>query len=175
MSRVGVVLAYLESRGVAAAMIGGAALAVHGIARATLDIDFLTDDVRVLDTEFWSGLRDAPPPEIRRGDSSDPLVGVVRWNGHGDPIDIIVGRGSLTSEILSRRTTIAVGQRKLPVVDAPDLILLKLGAGGPQDLLDVRLMLHSDDGTWRAAVESRLSGCPQSVRDAWGDLRADRG
>jgi hypothetical protein len=173
MSRVGVILNYMESRGVAAAMIGGAALAVHGIARATLDIDFLTDDARILDTEFWVELEDAASPEIRRGDSSDPLVGVVRWNGGGDPIDILVGRGRLTAEILSRRTTIHVGERTLPVVDAPDLILLKLGAGGPQDLLDIRLMLHGDDGTWRAAVESRLPSCPPPVRQAWDKLRAE--
>jgi hypothetical protein len=46
-------------------MIGGSALAVHGYARFTADVDLLTMDGRVLDEKFWDG---ADLPEIRKGD-----------------------------------------------------------------------------------------------------------
>ena len=172
MSRVEAILAFLDARGVAAAMIGGAALAVHGVARATLDIDLLTDDPRVLDPEFWTAMPADPPPEIRRGDASDPLAGVIRCNAAGDPVDLLVGRGRFISEVVARRGFIDAGGFRIPVVDAPDLILLKLSAGGPQDLLDVRLLLHGDPGNWRATVEQRIAQAPRDAQNTWKKLEA---
>lgn len=166
MSRAAEIVAYLDAHGVASAVIGGMALAVHGIARSTVDVDLLTDDARVLERSFWSGLGSAPPAEIRRGDAADPLAGVVRWDTE-DAVDLIVGRGRFASNIVGRRVFLEIGGRKLPVVQAPDLILLKLAAGGPQDLLDVRLLLHADRGEWRAAVEERIETAPMDARQVW--------
>jgi hypothetical protein len=71
-------------------LIGASALAVHGLARFSADVDLLTMDPTVLSDHFWAGLPD--PPEIRSGDLEDPLRGVVRWRGE-PPLDPIVGRG----------------------------------------------------------------------------------
>jgi hypothetical protein len=45
----------LEHHGVPFCVIGGVALAVHGHARYTADVDLLTMDRRVLDPAFWAG------------------------------------------------------------------------------------------------------------------------
>ena len=160
-------ISYLESRGVPCAVIGGVALSAHGIARATLDTDVLVADSAVLDPTFWADLAGSQAPEIRRGDASDPLLGAVRLTGSAEPVDIIVGRAPWTRQILDRRIRILVYDHSLPVVDRADLVLLKLFAGGPQDLLDVQLLLAAGRPTLQAEVEQRLIQAPASVRELW--------
>jgi hypothetical protein len=88
------VSALLERRGTQHALIGAAALAAHGVPRATADVDLLVVETACLDDSTWaelggSGVR----VEIRRGDAADPLAGVVRVTAEGDSsVDIIVGR-----------------------------------------------------------------------------------
>jgi hypothetical protein len=163
------VIRYLESRGIACALIGGAALSAHGIARSTLDTDLLVADPAVLDPTFWAEVREAGAPEIRHGDADDPLRGVVRLSGNEEAVDVIVGRVPWTRHILARRIQIVVSGCPLPVVDRADLVLLKLFAGGPQDLLDVELLLAGVP-TLQAEVEARLSEAPAPVGAAWHRL-----
>jgi hypothetical protein len=164
------VLDYLEAHGVTAALIGGIALSAHGIARATLDADILVADPVVLDQAFWAEGPGPTSPEIRRGDPDDPLLGLVRFDFADTPVDVIVGRGAWIGQILARRLSITVTGRPLPVVDRADLVLLKLFARGPQDLLDVRLLLAAASATLRRQVEERLPQVPASVREAWQEL-----
>lgn len=65
------VAAVLSERGTAHALIGAAALAVHGVSRSTLGQDLLVDDRRVLDSDFWLPLATEATVDIRRGDSQD--------------------------------------------------------------------------------------------------------
>ena len=59
-----------------------------------------------------------------------------------------------------------------PVVDAPDLILLKLYAGGSQDRADVEQLLALDAGGATArAVDKRISALPLRSREIWSALR----
>jgi len=46
----------LEIHGVLYAGIGATALAVHGVTRATADLDLLATDPRCLDPDVWSSL-----------------------------------------------------------------------------------------------------------------------
>jgi hypothetical protein len=162
-------IAYLESRGVVAALIGGGALAAHGIARATLDFDLLVVDRAVLSSQFWDDLG-AAHVEVRPGDPDDPLAGVVRVTDSGESVDNVVGKHTWEAQILARRVYVTVQQQSLPTVDRADLVLLKLFAGGPQDLLDVRLLLAADTGNLRSEVENRLVDLPMEVRRGWEQL-----
>ncbi len=85
------VVIYLESRGVPSALIGGVALGVYGIARATLDVDLLVADPAVLKPAFWAAGRSLGVPEVRSGDADDPLAGVVRFARSREPVDVLVG------------------------------------------------------------------------------------
>ena len=161
------VISYLEIRSVACALIGGVALSAHGIARATLDTDVLVADPSVLDPTFWADFAGSQAPEIRRGDAGDPLLGAVRLTGTAEPVDVIVGRAPWTRQILDRRIRVVVSDHSLPVIDRADLVLLKLFAGGPQDLLDVRLLLADGGPVLEGEVEARLIQAPASVREVW--------
>jgi len=167
MSLLNDVIDYLEHRGVRSALIGGLALAAHGIARATLDSDLLVVNRAVLDATFWSDWTDPLPPEVRVGDADDPLAGVVRLRRAQDSVDVVVGKHRWEARIVERRTQLTVEGRALYVVDAPDLILLKLSAGGPQDLIDVRLLLVAAGEELRRAVEERLVELSVSVQKTW--------
>lgn len=166
-------IAYLAQRGIPSALIGGAALAAHGIARATLDSDLLVVDRSVLASPFWKDCGSATV-EVRSGDADDPLAGVVRVtegnDAAGDAVDIIVGKHPWEAHILARRVYMTVEHQSLPTVDRADLVLLKLFAGGPQDLLDVRLLLAADTGNLCSEVEGRLVDLPAEVQRLWKQL-----
>jgi hypothetical protein len=166
------IVAYLDGRGVVSALIGGGALAAHGIARATLDFDLLVVDRAVLVSPFWD---DFPATvELRPGDADDPLAGVVRVSDGGEAVDVIVGKHAWEAQMLARRVTVTVELQPLPTVDRADLVLLKLFAGGPQDLLDVRLLLAADTGNLRNEVEQRVLDVPVETRRLWKSVCTDR-
>lgn len=159
--------AVLRDAGVPYCVIGAHALAAHGVARFTADVDLLTMDRRVLEPELWPGdLR----PEIRRGDDDDPLEGVARFE---EPtVDVIVGRG----EVMRRAVDEASVRAGLedPVVTARSLALLKLEAGGVQDLADVELLIEAvgrAGADLRAEVDAHRSALSDWGRRKWDEVR----
>ena len=164
MSLVARVLAALEARGVRGALIGGSALAVHGVARSTHDIDLLTTDRSVLDASFVESL--GLHASSQRGDIDDPLVGIVRIEEGDQIVEVIVGGEQWMKAIVDRASAHRIHPDGIPTVEAADLILLKLYAGGPQDLLDVRLLVAAKPDV-AAVVESRLPALPREAQDRW--------
>jgi hypothetical protein len=161
---------HLDDSGVPHAVIGAAALAAAGVARSTFDLDVLVVDPRCLEAEFWNAVRaHGALVDLRRGDSSDPLAGVVRIeHGAERPVDIIVGRSPWQSRALARARRVTAGP---PIVQPRDLILLKLYAGGIQDLWDVRQLLSLPDADALAAgVEEDLRELPVDATDRWRSL-----
>jgi predicted nucleotidyltransferase len=70
------VVALLRERRVAFAVVGAAALAVHGISRATRDLDLLVTDPVCLVESTWTTLRrEGVEVTIRRGDPTIPWPG----------------------------------------------------------------------------------------------------
>ena len=162
------VVAFLERRGSSTALVGAIALAAHGIARATFDLDLLALDSGLLREDAWTELEAlGVTVEVRRGTHDDPLAGVVRaTRGEETPVDVVVGKHRFLEDVLSRRGTLLVGGRSLPFVDAADLVVLKVFAGGPQDLLDAELLLAgAEGGAIRSAVEARLAALPRTLRE----------
>jgi len=168
------VVAVLDRAGAPHAVIGAAALAAHGVARSTFDLDLLTGNQAVLDERLWSGLSADPTVRVtlRRGDADDPLAGVVRVEASGErTIDIVVGRWTWQAEAVEAAVPIHVGSAPLRVVRPVDLILLKLYAGGLQDLSDIQQLLAvGAEPTLRPEVEARLERLPASARHAWQRL-----
>jgi hypothetical protein len=58
---VSAVVDVLGRQQVGFALIGASGMAIHGASRATLDIDLLVTDPRVLSASFWEGLLLAVP------------------------------------------------------------------------------------------------------------------
>lgn len=161
----------LNEQRIPCALIGAAALAARGVARSTYDIDLLVADARVLDADLWAAARTADTRvDIRRGDMDDPLGGVVRIEETSQrPVDVVLGKHGWQREMLSRAEPVPGGP---PIVLPADLILLKLYAGGPQDLWDIRELLNQPGMTAVAAqVDEQLSTGSATMRALWATLR----
>jgi hypothetical protein len=171
MTLVARVVDVLEGNGVAAAVIGGVALAAAGVARSTLDVDLLTTETRVLDAGMWASLQaSGVTVEIRRGDQEDPLGGLVRFEATGErPVDVILGKYAWQTRAVERAVHVGGG----PAVVSPrDLVLLKLYAGGTQDTWDIVELLQTPQAKALAAeVEDDLRNLPASMRQRWATLR----
>lgn len=141
------VMAALQGAGVSYALIGAGALAVHGVTRATLDFDLLVLDSSCLRPDFWTDLESqGVSVEVRKGDLTDPLAGVVRFKSPGEgPVDVVVGKFRWQRMILDRAVPKGTPEGNLTVVRAADLILLKLFAGGAQDGWDIQQLLEGED------------------------------
>jgi len=163
------VVAILEEHGVEFALIGGIALAQRGHPRFTLDTDLFTTESRVLRPELWRTLSDAII-DIRRGDFDDPLRGVVRV-GDGEQVDIVVGKWNWEHRVIRRSERMNVEGVSLPVPTRADLILLKLAAGGPKDLIDAAELLRLGPRDEIVAnVNGNIASLPEDARRAWQKL-----
>lgn len=131
--------AHLSRRGIPFALIGAVALAAHGVARYTADVDLLTLDDSVLRPAFWEGF-DGPAPELRRGDADDPLAGVARF-ALVPQHDLIVGKSAGARLALAQPETRP--GLPCPVAGPLALLALKAEAGAPQDAHDARALLEA--------------------------------
>lgn len=157
------------------AVIGAAALAAHGVARATADFDLLAVDIRCLDEAVWADLRaSGASVRVSLGDETDPLAGVARIAAMGEaPIDLIVGKPAWQRALLERATPLSVAGVSIPVVEAADLVLLKLYAGGPQDAWDIDQLLDTNPALV-PVVEARLDPLPADCAELWARIRSQR-
>jgi hypothetical protein len=160
----------LEAAGIAYALIGAAALAVHGVSRSTFDLDLLAVDRQCLTPGLWKPLEERGwTVEIRRGGMDDPLAGVVRVSSAAaQPVDLVIGRSTWQRGSLARAVRARVGGTEIPVLRPPDLVLLKLFAGGPQDAWDVQQLLATEGrGALISEVESLLGELPPHAAALW--------
>jgi hypothetical protein len=153
-------------------MIGAAAMALHGAARQTADIDFLTVDTSVLDQDFWAAVAVSAKVSVTRGDMFDPLRGVVRIVPEdGRSVDVVVGKWKWEAAAISRAERMPRGERAVPVVTLPDLVLLKLSAGGPKDAWDVEHLLGLATAATVATIEERLVELQAEAHELWRKVR----
>jgi hypothetical protein len=168
------VSAVLDAAGIRHAVIGASALAVHGVARSTLDQDLLALEPGCLAPGLWEALRaEGVGVEIRRGDWSDPLAGLVRFAAPGErPVDLVVGKLAWQRRALDRARPFVA--ETPPVIAAADLILLKLYAGGPQDAWDIQQLLavaDADRDHLIREVERELTDLPAGCSELWRRIR----
>lgn len=156
----------LEAAGIRHALIGAIALSAYGVNRASVDLDLFAADASCLRPDLWADLQSrGVAVQVRKGDLTDPLAGVVRFQTPGEtPIDVVVGKFVWQARILERAEPIG----GMLLVRAADLVLLKLYAGGLQDAWDVQQLLAQPfrEDLVRE-VESRLSDLPARCRDLW--------
>jgi hypothetical protein len=164
-------IAWLEGKKVRFCVIGGVALAAHGFARYTADVDLLTMEAAVLEPGFWSG---TVTPEIHIGDADDPLAGLVRWPGEPEH-DLLVGRGyAMQLAVDTATSSSALG---CPVATPLALVLLKLEAGGPQDRSDILSLVEAQRtlarASWLAEISQHLPRLSAEARACWERVEAD--
>ena len=141
-------------------MVGALAMAAHGVSRSTRDQDLFVVDSSCLNPLLWTELRsEGIEVEVRKGDLTDPLAGVVRFETAGQrSVDLVVGKFAWQRRALERAKQVHVEGMDLPVVGVVDLILLKLYAGGPQDAWDVEQLLEASH--WISEVQREIDQIP---------------
>ena len=136
----------LVERQVSYAVMGGLAVRIHAIPRPTNDVDLTISLQRQLLLEWYEELEEAgiTVPSIYRTGWVDevanmPLVKFKIYldETQGVDLDVFIAESAFQESILSRRITAEIEERKIAVVSPEDLILLKLVANRPRDLLDV--------------------------------------
>lgn len=129
------------------ALIGGLAVSARARPRATKDIDFLIQ----ADKNFYKKIlteyvyQHAYSMKTFKGDLLDPLQGVVRiYDENGlELIDLIPVFWNWQNEAIQEAENVNIFGNHVPVARVEDLIILKLKASGPQDLLDVEELLKA--------------------------------
>jgi hypothetical protein len=129
-----------DDAGVDYALCGGLALAVHGVPRATRDIDLLArradlDRIRGLARDCGFTVEALPMTFSSSGLSVQRFS---KFTGR-DPLmlDILLVDEALES-VWNTRTRVAYEDGSISVVSRQALITLKLSAGRPQDLVDIQ-------------------------------------
>jgi len=134
------------------AVLGGLAVATWGVIRATQDIDFLADsDPSPIQS---LALRDKLAKFIERqnsradwriGDYDDPIPLLLRIELPAAlasvGADILWAHKRWQREALERAVGVELEGENIAVLHPEDLVLMKLEAGGPQDLLDVQQLV----------------------------------
>ena len=170
MSLIERVASTLDRAGAAYAVIGAAAMAARGVSRATRDVDLLTVSTVGLDEAWWRPLSEAGVSvSVARGDADDPLAGVVRVEQDGErPVDLVVGRYRWQQRVVERAEPAVVGGTSLPTALEPDLVLLKLYAGGSQDAWDIEQLLAGPNrAELITAVAAGVDDLPARCRKLW--------
>lgn len=130
------------------ALVGGYALALHGLVRATMDVDFVLsltqNDFELAEKALEKiGLQSRLP--IRAQDiikmrkeyiENRNLIAwsFVDYKNPSRQVDILITKD--LREIAIEK--ISVGGRKIPVASLEELLKMKTEAGRPQDLIDIK-------------------------------------
>ena len=133
----------LRSAGIEHALIGGLAMAAHGAARATVDLDFLVHGARADDADAL--LRTHGYAVLHRSEHAANYVSEDPARGR---VDFLFARRAHGHAMLARAGLHVVLGQSLRVVDAADLIGLKVQASSNdpsrqrRDLADIERLLQ---------------------------------
>jgi len=129
----------LDAGAVDYALCGGVALAIHGVPRATQDIDLLVrpeDLARLRETARACGfVLESFPMDFASGITIQRFTKII--DGQPLMLDALLVSGPLDRAWEGRQSADVEGGR-VRVVSREGLIALKLAAAGPQDLVDVQ-------------------------------------
>ncbi len=134
-----------EAQGLPFAVMGGFAVRVYAIPRPTYDIDFtlsIEQSNLPLLFEQLKELGFTIPEEYEHGWTDQvggmPVVKIRHdLENQGIDVDVFLAKNAFQRELLARRRKEEVNGFSTWVVSAEDLVLLKLLANRPRDLLDV--------------------------------------
>ncbi|MBI5058019.1 MAG: nucleotidyltransferase [Nitrospirae bacterium] len=125
-------------------LIGGLSVSVWGLPRGTRDVDLLvslestnkiTAFCRALNAEGFT-------TELCKGGIADPVPYLIKARKKDVPIDMIIATKKLEEEAVLNAVMLDFKGVKISVISPEYLIVMKLKAGGPRDLLDVKELLQ---------------------------------
>lgn len=149
-------------------IIGGIALVARGVQRLTFDIDATVQGDQVgakalLDTFQKHAILPRIADSLRF--AQENLILLVRHTPSGIDLDVSLAWSGFELEALRSRTFERIGDVRLPVAAAEDLVIFKLIASRPKDVEDAAslLVLHADLDVGR--IRTRLTALAELVED----------
>ena len=126
-------------------VIGAMAASFYGAVRSSLDADValalqrtdpklsaLVERLKILGTAVTR----------RAGDSRDPIAELISVEDrHRNRVDLLIGIRGMDPAAFSRAVHSSVEGHRLAIVGLEDFIAMKVAAGGPKDVADVRGVL----------------------------------
>lgn len=155
------------------ALIGGLATGYWGEERFTKDIDLTI----ALDPSKWHLLKE------RLERSSDLVIDsvhhdpesllpyLIRLHYKGDAIDLIVSLTEYQDSLLNRKVEIKIFDRVIFLASPEDIIVSKLIAGRPQDLVDIKKIYDALSDLDQKYIEKWSE--VWDVRDRWEKVKKD--
>lgn len=127
------------------AIMGGIAVRAHGLPRPTFDVDFVLAVPRERLADLFTALKEAgyTVSDHYHGGWVDSVGGMPLFKvrlfleGRGIDADVFLVENEFQKEVMSRRILDEVEGKPVHLITAEDLILFKLLAGRPRDLLDI--------------------------------------
>ena len=155
MNDIGVALrditAVMERLGISYAVIGGVAVRAYGIPRPTFDLDFTIEISRDRLTEIFDAVESDgyTVAESYRSGWIDEVGGMplVKFRcyiqGQGVDVDVFIAEKPFQREILRRRQRVETPDGDAWLASPEDIVLLKLLAHRPRDLVEIGDILFS--------------------------------
>ena len=148
LKRLSLALAKLQEDGKLAgySLIGALAVSAHARPRATQDIDFMVSAEQEFFFKIFPKILEDKGYDLKvfKGHLDDPINGLIRIYDKEDNVelaDIIPVFWKWQDEIVTAAQKIDFSGVKIPVARLEDLVILKLCAGGPQDIIDAEELL----------------------------------
>lgn len=165
----------LEELHVPYVVMGGIAVRVHGIPRPTHDVDFTISLPRTSLPQFFANAtaKGFTVPEVYESGWVDQVAGMplvklrIYLESHGVDVDVFLAESNFQRSLLSRRQFHDYEGRTIAFVSPEDLILLKLVANRPRDLMDVGDVLFVQgqlDETYLRHWADELGVCDQLTK-----------
>ena len=141
LNRLQGVFSSLSSHDVRYVVIGGIAAVLHGVPRATFDLDILIDATPENANRLLAALRDAGFGTADLVDAETLLANEITVFSDRVRIDVQTSTpGLMFKDAWKNRETMSFGGQSFFVVSRNDLIAAKRASGRPRDLEDVRAL-----------------------------------
>lgn len=163
--------ATFESLGLAWYVFGAQALVLRGLPRATADVDVTvipeststTEILRALEGHGFVG-------RVTNPDFVEATRVLPVWHEASRfPVDVVLGGPGLEELFAEGASTIDIGPEGVPVASPTHLAVMKLVAGQPKDMEDVRWLLGRPGEVDREALQELVDQLVAALSD--DDLR----
>lgn len=153
------VMRWLTDEGIRGTIVGGVAASILGRPRMTRDVDALI----LAEDTGWDRLAGSAKAFgiVPRIDgvvdfAARTRVLLLRHEGSGVDIDVMLGGLAFHREIVARSTLVDVGPLQVRIPAAEDLIIMKAVARRPRDMADIESILSVHDGLDLDRIRQKL-------------------
>ncbi len=126
-------------------LIGGLSVSTWGVPRATKDIDLLISLESIHEMKAFRKALDGEglKTKLLRGGPSDPVPYLLKAFHEDVPVDMLIATSKWEDEAVEAAVLVKLGKVGIPVIPVEYLIVMKLKAGGPRDILDAEELLQT--------------------------------